>query len=94
MIRCVEIPARASDVVVALARRLEHDADLAGQLNDASGRRGDASEPLWDGPQPGGLAALNGEHPGAIRAGAATGGCSDDVHDANVHELAAAAGRS
>jgi hypothetical protein len=81
MIRCVEVPARASDVVVALARRLEHDADRAGRLNDPQRRPRDANERLWDGLHPEGPEAVYGEHLGR-----------SDARNANVHELAAAAG--
>jgi len=90
MMRCVEVPARASVMMVVLARRLEQDADRAG--HDAQRRRRDASERLWDGVHPDGLAAVYGEHPGAIDAAA---GCSrTDTRNANVHGLAAAAGSS
>jgi hypothetical protein len=72
IIRCMDVPARASEVAAALARRFEQDAELVGRLNDAQRRLRDANERLWNGLHPDGLAAVYGEHPAAIDAAAAT----------------------
>jgi hypothetical protein len=68
----MDVPARASEVAAALARRFEQDAELVGRLNDAQRRLRDANERLWNGLHPDGLAAVYGEHPAAIDAAAAT----------------------
>jgi site-specific recombinase XerD len=76
MIRGMEAPAQASEMEIAPARSSQHDSQR---------RRRDANEQLRDELRAGGLATVYGERPETVDA---TAGCSDDVHDADVHELA------
>ncbi|MHB1569810.1 MAG: hypothetical protein ACYCXW_06350 [Solirubrobacteraceae bacterium] len=60
------IPAPARQLAAELERRFARDAELATQLNDAQQRLRDASDRLWSGLHPDGIAAIYGEHPAAI----------------------------